>query len=327
MKLFLKALLVGGLASTLAAQTDEELRRQKDLHAAEDQLKATALKLQTFEFVSGQLISGPAVKGAPYSAEAVNETIQTLADGNRIVQRNSAMQYRDNDGRERREETSAMGAIFISDPVAGTRYTLHPESRTAEKGGMVSISLNGGGPGKTFLYVNLDTVTAVTSGRGGAGPNPGVAVERTDSGGGRGAFVTGPGVERGGAASISSKTESLGNMYIEGVQAQGTRTTSTIPAGDIGNDRPISIVDERWYSPDLQMTVMTKHSDPRNGETNFALKNINRSNPPPTLFEVPSDYTVSAGGGGRGERGAVPAHAAQEILQKLEKAREEQQRK
>ena len=89
---------------------------------------------QTFQFVSGQLISGPPVKGAPYSAEAVNETIQTLADGNRIVQRTSAMQYRDTDGRERREETSAMGAIFITDPVAGVRYTLHPESKTAEKG-------------------------------------------------------------------------------------------------------------------------------------------------------------------------------------------------
>ena len=74
------------------------------------------------------------MKGAPYSAEAVNETIQTLADGNRIVQRTTAMQYRDTEGRERREETSAMGAIFITDPVAGARYTLHPESRTAEKG-------------------------------------------------------------------------------------------------------------------------------------------------------------------------------------------------
>jgi hypothetical protein len=113
-----------------------------------------------------------------------------------------------------------------------------------------------------------------------------------------------------------SKTEQLGNMYIEGVQAQGTRTTITIPAGDIGNDRPINIVDEQWYSPDLQMTIMTKHSDPRSGETSFALKNINRSNPPPTLFEVPSDYTVTAGGGRGGRSGgpalqAVPAVPAQ----------------
>jgi hypothetical protein len=111
--------------------------------------------------------------------------------------------------------------------------------------------------------------------------------------------ITGPGDAK------DVKTEQLGKMYIEGVQAEGTRTTTTIPAGDIGNERPINIVDERWYSPDLQMTVMTKHSDPRAGETNFALKNINRSSPPPNLFEVPSGYTVTTGGGGRGGRGVA----------------------
>ena len=106
-----------------------------------------------------------------------------------------------------------------------------------------------------------------------------------------------------------AKTEQLGKMYIAGVQAEGTRTTTTIPAGEIGNERPINIVDERWYSPDLQMTVSTKHSDPRSGETNFSLKNINRSSPPPYLFEVPSDYTVNAGGG-RGGRSGGPGTVA-----------------
>ena len=52
-----------------------------------------------FQFISTQMISGPAVKGAPYSAEAVTETIQTLPDGNRIVNRLSSMQYRDSEGR------------------------------------------------------------------------------------------------------------------------------------------------------------------------------------------------------------------------------------
>jgi TonB family protein len=264
--------------------------------AAADEIKANVLfNQQTFAFVSGQLISGPPVKGAPYSAEAVNETVQTLADGNRIVQRTSAMQYRDADGRERREETSAMGAIFISDPVAHFRYTLHPESQIAEKGPLV---------------VNF----------GGSAPEAGVLVERTEAGLGRGVAIRlkTPGdalqeftIATAGRLAVgvsNAKTEQLGNMFVEGVQAQGTRTTTTIPAGDIGNDRPISIVDERWYSPDLQMTVMTKHSDPRSGETNFALKNINRSSPPPNLFEVPSDYTVNAAGGVLGGRGVVIEH-------------------
>jgi hypothetical protein len=303
MKTMLKVLLAAGLASMLLAQNDDVLRQKKlDAAAAADQLKANVIfNKQTFNFVSGQLVSGPPVKGAPYSAEAVNETIQTLADGNRIVQRSSAMQYRDGDGRERREETSAMGAIFISDPVARLRYTLHPESQMAEKGPLV---------------VNF----------GGRGPEAGVFVERTEAGLGRGVIVTGvAGGRSGGLQQIAiarailpgdAKTEDLGKMYLEGVQAQGTRTTTTIPAGDIGNDRPINIVDEQWYSPDLQMTIMTKHSDPRTGDTNFALKNINRSSPPPTLFEVPSNYTVTAGGGRGGRSGgpalqAVPAVPAQ----------------
>jgi hypothetical protein len=244
---------------------------QDDNPVSKDRVDAYVQRLiQTSEFVSGQLISGPPVKGAPYSAKAVNETIQTLADGNRIVQHTSAMQYRDSDGRERREETSAMGVIFITDPVAGTRYTLHPDSQTAEKGPLgpvLHVAPNAGGRG-----------AVIVEGHGGPTPNQ---------------FFL---VTAGGVATWSgdAKTEDLGKMFIEGVQAQGTRTTTTIPAGDIGNDRPINIVDERWYSPDLQMTVMTKHSDPRTGDTNFALKNINRSAPPPTLFEVPSDYTVQA---------------------------------
>ena len=400
MKVILKVLLATGLAAAALAQavapSDDVLRAQKKLEAALDETKKNVIfNSQTFEFVSGQLISGPPVKGAPYSAEAVNETIQMLADGNRIVRRTTAMQYRDAEGRERREETSAMGAVFISDPVAGARYTLHPESRSAEKGPLAALRsiVSPSVAGNVFAYSNSETVklkgtvsamewvnpTAwITLGVGGnnwkcatASPNTllklgwtrnsiktgdmvtvnGLRAEgentcvahsvvtsdgttltaRTEGpaglavGGGRPATVAiaGPGgrgglatqeftIATGGrlvggfAASVGeAKTEQLGNMFIEGVQAQGTREITTIPAGDIGNERPINIVDERWYSPDLQMTIMTKHSDPRSGENNFQLKNINRSSPPPNLFEVPSDYTVNTVGGGRGGRGGV----------------------
>ena len=91
--------------------------------------------------------------------------------------------------------------------------------------------------------------------------------------------------------------EQLGKQNIEGVEAEGTRTTVTIAAGEIGNERPIEIVSERWYSPELQLVVMTRHSDPRTGETTYKLTNINRSEPAKSLFEVPSDYTVKEGPG------------------------------
>ena len=86
--------------------------------------------------------------------------------------------------------------------------------------------------------------------------------------------------------------QDLGKQIIEGVEAEGTRTTITIPAGEIGNERPIEIVSERWYSPELQLVVMTRNSDPRSGETTYKLTNINRTEPAKTLFEVPSDYTI-----------------------------------
>ena len=98
-----------------------------------------------------------------------------------------------------------------------------------------------------------------------------------------------------GAREQNAKVESLGKQNIEGVEAEGTRHTVTIPAGEIGNERDIQIVSERWYSPELQTVVMTRHSDPRFGETVYKLTNINRSEPAKSLFEVPSDYTIKEG--------------------------------
>jgi hypothetical protein len=91
--------------------------------------------------------------------------------------------------------------------------------------------------------------------------------------------------------------EALGKQIIEGVEAEGTRITVTIPAGEIGNDRPIQIVNERWYSPELQLVVMTRNSDPRTGETTYKLTNINRAEPARSLFEVPADFTIKEGPG------------------------------
>jgi len=94
------------------------------------------------------------------------------------------------------------------------------------------------------------------------------------------------------------KKESLGEQTIEGLKAEGTRWTTTIPAGEIGNERPIEIVNEVWYSPELQVELMRRFSDPRSGETVYKLININRSEPDKSLFEVPSDYTLKEGPGG-----------------------------
>src|SRR5262249_80797 len=91
-----------------------------------------------------------------------------------------------------------------------------------------------------------------------------------------------------------TRTEQLGTQNFEGVEAEGTRTITTIPADAIGNERPIEIVYERWYSKELQMIVYSKHSDPRYGEQTYRLTNINRSEPDPSLFEVPAGYKITS---------------------------------
>ncbi|MBL8191880.1 MAG: TonB family protein, partial [Acidobacteria bacterium] len=97
---------------------------------------------------------------------------------------------------------------------------------------------------------------------------------------------------------FNTNTESLGKQMIEGVEAEGKRTVTTIPVGAIGNERPIEIVSESWYSPELQTTVLSKRNDPTSGETTFRLTNIRRGNPDASLFQVPSDYTIKEGGAG-----------------------------
>jgi hypothetical protein len=94
----------------------------------------------------------------------------------------------------------------------------------------------------------------------------------------------------------SNGTGFAGTQTIAGLSTQGTRYTQTIPAGQIGNKNAIVIVSEHWYSADLQMTVMSKRSDPRYGETNYTLTNIQRGEQPASLFAVPSDYTVQQHG-------------------------------
>ena len=282
----------------------------------------------TFVFVSTEMnFDGKLVKGAPYSAQAVTEITQTLADGNRIVNKSTASIYRDSEGRTRREHTlTAIGpfanagdppqTISINDPVAGVNYALDPRSKIAHKMSPMrfqfKLSLPPGegdrmfgppdGPGPGGMAPPPPERGEIHIGVAPA-PPAGPAPEHLEmhpevftrhapdpAPGGEG-FV----MQWHGGWEKKGKTESLGKQSIEGVEAEGTRNTITIPAGEIGNDRAIEIVSERWYSPELQVVVMTQHSDPRFGETSYRLTNINRSEPAKSLFEVPSDYTIKEG--------------------------------
>jgi hypothetical protein len=231
---------------------------------------------------------GPVV-GAPYSAQSTTERVQMLADGNRIEQTTTADVARDSQGRVRNERvlsgvSTSQGEpprlITIEDPVAGVTYTLDANTKTAFSFPAHKVRTFAKGDGGPALQVRD------------GGPGLQVQVSGADVGG----FTTSARIEtmaKGNHPSDENvvKTD-LGMQDIEGVLAQGTRITKTIRAGEIGNEQPIVITTETWYSPDLKVLVMSKSSDPRIGETTYQLTNIQRSEPSPSLFQVPGDYVV-----------------------------------
>jgi hypothetical protein len=232
----------------------------------------------------------PAIAGAPFTADATTEFTQLLSDGNRIERRFSTSLARDGKGRTRSEQDVAMlGPLVvlqkgmnwsshtfsttpaqqepepprftvITDPVDGVTYTLDERMKEARRS-----------PAKIAVHSVVDLNAQIEVKK---------VADRVEM------------VARQGAASNTLTVEPLGTRQIEGVSAEGTRMTTTIPAGQIGNLNPINMVTERWFSKELRMAVLITRRDPRSGDTVYRLTNIVRTEPPPDLFTVPSDYRV-----------------------------------
>jgi hypothetical protein len=233
------------------------------------------IELMGFEGLHGNKV----VKGAPFSATAATETTQTLQDGTSIHRTTTSTLYRDSLGRSRSEVTlSGFGPlqasgkprtmITIADPVAGSRYMLDAQNKVAHQMTMRTH----GTPSPEQEQAFQQKMQA--------------RLQQEE-------------------ASGAVKKESLGTQTINGVSAEGTRITHTIAAGQIGNDKPIQIVFERWYSPVLQVMVKSTRTDPRFGTTTYTLTNVQRTEPAAALFTVPSDYTVQQGGPRNHMRGAM----------------------
>jgi hypothetical protein len=221
-------------------------------------------------------LAGRTVTGAPFSASISTQETETLTDGNKIERSSTGSFARDTQGRTRRDMTlPAIGPWAAS-------------GKTPPKMSFINDPVAGTG---YVLEANTKTARQMK------------AHDHSADGAK--------------ASSMAAKfqknttTESLGTQTINGVSAQGTRTTRTIPAGEIGNEKPIVIVTERWYSPELQAAVMIKRTDPRTGESVFQLTNIQKQEPAATLFQVPSDYTVKTGHGAH-NRTAAPAPATEQ---------------
>jgi hypothetical protein len=230
---------------------------------------------------------GKVVTGAPFSAAATAETKQTLSDGTTISRTVQTNLFRDAQGRVRREVS--MPAVGPLAATGGPTTFVMIHDPVAGAGYMLD-------PGKKVAY---KMPQRTHSGSQGNPPDEAQGSKHSRD-------------------NANVAKESLGTQTINGVSAQGTRYTRTIPAGQIGNDKPLTIVKEEWYSPDLQMVVQSKHSDPFTGTMTYTVANIQRTAPNATLFSVPSGYTVSdappGGHGGERHRGGAPPAAAPDAL-------------
>lgn len=215
------------------------------------------------------------ITGVPYSAEQHQEHVQTLADGTHITQTQTVQKmWRDSQGRTRNERPLVMLLnaanvpdvpiiVQIQDPVAGYMYVLDPDKKIAHRSAM---------PASRTSPPNAPPNGVPVIAANGAAVRDGVVASQP--------------------AKVQMTSEDLGTQVIEGVVVQGRRTTRTIPTGAQGNDRPLVSTTETWTSRDLRMTVLTKTSDPRNGDTTMQLTNISQAEPDPSLFQPPPDYTI-----------------------------------
>jgi hypothetical protein len=254
---------------------------------------------------------GKPVKNAPYSAQALSEQTQTLTDGNQIASKTSSMSYRDSAGRTRQEVRDAGGAVrsvTINDAVEGVTYILNPDTKSATRIDRISadkararaeqLRKDGAAPREEIIVKRVER----KDGEAGQPVRENVRIQISKE------LAAGhpmPGLERlerlgpmiAGAFgdmkwSTRASTKDLGSKEIDGIKAQGKLLSYEIPAGEIGNRNPIVVSTETWFSPELQVTLLSRRSDPRVGERTYRLAGIRREEPPAALFAVPSDYTV-----------------------------------
>jgi hypothetical protein len=327
-KLMLASLLACALSPALAAETPADEQKETVITGpaavragdANFVVNTTMLRMH-----------GRTVKNAPYSAQEVMERQQVLADGNQIVNTTTSMSYRDSQGRvrdEHRDRKGEVSTVTITDPVANLSYVLHPQNKTATRmqgGSAARAAAEAGRAGAEAGRAAAAAARARVEELRKEGKLPAaehgpdgsevivkrvqrdtaegmrhleenvriIAKEMTETRMGELSSL-GPMLASAGDFKWAGKatTKDLGTRDIAGVKAQGKLRSYEIPAGEIGNRNPIVVSDETWWSPDLQVTLYSKHSDPRSGDNVYRIENLKRDEPPASLFTVPSDYAV-----------------------------------
>src|SRR5262245_38118561 len=266
--------------------------------------------IMPFGITGGNSVSIPAelnferqtIKGAPFTADLITDTVQILPDGNKITRQTVSTLSRHSAGRTRLEQTKVppigmveniamYKSIIIYDPIAKQIYNLQPSSRIAYKSRRIELKPQTAAAARsatTGTNGNPNNARVTASAAESSGRGPAASPEKP---------LTNPPMQNSAATGASdnnsdNKKESLGKEMIEGIEAEGTRTIKTISACTANNNSPVEIVDHRCYAPSLKMFILIKHNETRKGETTYRLTNIVRSEPDVSLFQVPVDYRI-----------------------------------
>lgn len=336
---------------------------ERSVHLALSELPLRiALGDQALAFAGRELEGERVVKGAPYCATAVHENVQPLADGNRIVRRQSSQLCRDGEGRTRREVQREGGpkVIYLNDPVAKESWVLYPDQKRAQRLRSHAWAQSGDAAAQAAWQASMQdwgermkeqaarwkewgarvaerarSADAERVRAHALAGEPGIVIERDlvvpavppVPGASASAperrrelrviraselpalpalptppspmaapvppvppmpplLLQGPLLPREGGT-----TTALPSKEIDGVKVNGERTTWTIEAGKIGNEKPIVISREVWRSPELMLTVQSRDADPRSGEQNYRLEQIKRGEPDAALMKPPADFS------------------------------------
>jgi hypothetical protein len=193
------------------------------------------------------------IPNAPLLAVVNTESSQLLKDGTSSNQKTLSAIARDRQGRIFNERRALIPASETATPPILSIHIYDPQTRTS-----------------TFIDPQRQVAWQSTLNRPPAAAPP---------------------LATSSAANSYIKTEDLGNRKMEGIEVHGVRDTQTIPA-EANGGKEITVVDEYWYSEDLRLNMLAIHKDPRTGEQTTTVTQVDRSEPDPAIFEIPSGYKI-----------------------------------
>lgn len=213
-------------------------------------------------------IGSPVASHVPWTLTRTTTIVQTLANGTTITRTFTVKEARDSEGRTYSETQQTLHVRADGQPVDLVTYNVFdPVARTR------------------INWENRTKIANVTH-----MPDPKTIEDPTQ-------YTQVPDVDaarqpQAARPSRQVTREDLGLRTIAGIEAKGTRTTSIIPTGEVGNDQPLTIARETWISTQYDVPLLTITNDPRMGKRTDEVTEFQPGGPDPALFQIPEGYAV-----------------------------------